>query len=119
MLKSVLFSSSVFAALSLTGVAAEAKVSTEAELRGYQQCLNAAARESNGLVPTRNYYIDKEDAQTEYFINATRWENGERAYVRINCTTTARGERLLSADIDSGMYRNEPVPSVRVELASQ
>lgn len=94
-----------------------AQTSSNAEFRGFQQCVDAIDRTSRGLVPARTYYIAKAGASAEYFINATRWENGEREAVRIACTTTNRGQRLLSADVEAGRYVNDAAPSVRVEVA--
>ncbi|MEM7080722.1 MAG: hypothetical protein AAF513_19045 [Pseudomonadota bacterium] len=111
------------AALTLTGAAfdAQARSSSPSEFRGYQTCLDAADKTSNGLVPSRSYYVDKnqEDrTNAVYYINGTRWEDGERAQVRISCETAARGYRLVSSDIESGSFTNQG-GRVTVEVAAQ
>lgn len=103
------------AALALTG-AVQAKTSSPAEFRGYTNCVEAAEASSNGLVPSRAYFINRAGASAEYFINATRWENGERAEVRIACETVARGARVVSANLEAGRFTNSTA-TVRVEVA--
>ena len=107
------------ASLTLMSFSTQARVSTDAEFRGYSECLSAAKRDSKGLVPGRAYLIERDGANAEYFINATRWENGERAYVRINCTTAARGQRLVSTVIEPGRFDNDRNPRVSVEIAQK
>ena len=106
------------AATALLGFSAvvEARSSSEAELRGYNNCVAAVEKESNGLVPTREYLIDRSGDTTMYYVNATRWENGERANVRAACETAARGHRLVSATIEDGRFTRDNT-RVTVEVA--
>ena len=97
---------------------AEARSSSEVEFRGYQTCLESAEKTSNGLVPSRNYYVERDGASAQYFISATRWADGEREYVRISCETAARGHRLVTATIQEGAFRNNE-GVVRVEVAQK
>jgi hypothetical protein len=89
------------------GAVIEARTSTDAELRGFNNCVKAAKQESNGLVTGREYLINKERGITEYFVNATRWEDGERNVVRVACETAQRGTKLLSANIEDGRFVQE------------
>jgi len=97
-------------------VAAEARTSSETEFRGYTTCVEYADDRSNGLVPEREYFINKNDKITQYFINATRWEEGERNAIRVACETAERGQKLVSASIENGRYTNG-TPRVTVEVA--
>ena len=94
----------------------EARPSSEAELRGYNNCVAAAKKESNGLVPTREYLIDKSGENTLYYVNATRWEDGERNTIRVACETKARGHSLVSATIEDGRFSDDK-GRVTVEVA--
>ena len=106
------------AALLATGTAS-ARTSSDVEFRGYNECLAAAKQESNGLVAGRTYLIERNGGDAEYFINATRWEEGVRNYVRINCQTTARGQRLVSANIAEGQFTTDPTGRVLIEVAGK
>ena len=96
----------------------EARTSSDAEFNGYNTCLKQADRESNGLVPSRNYLIDESGATTLYYINATRWEDGERNTVRVACETSGRGSKLLSSNIEQGRFDNKDT-RVTVEVAQR
>ena len=96
---------------------AEARSSSESELRGYTTCVGYAQERSNGLVPEREYLIDKSASTTQYFVNATRWEQGERNAIRVACETTRRGHDLVSATINDGRYTTK-TPTVTVEVAA-
>ncbi len=119
MSKAALLTTSIAAALTFTGINAEARVSSDSEFRGYKQCLESADEQSKGLVTGRSYLIDKQGAHAEYFINATRWEDGERARVRINCETAGNGNQLLSSSIELGSFTTDPKARVRVEIAQK
>ena len=104
-------------ALSFSAVA-QAKVSSDSEFRGYQNCLAAAQDVSNGLVASRQYLINKEGESNLYFLNATRWEDGERNAIRVACETNRRGNVLLSKTIQDGRY-DKSGARVTVEVAQQ
>ena len=114
-MRTPLTTATAFAALTLSA-AAGATTSSPSEMRGYESCLASAHAESTGLVADRFYYLDRSDRDNRYYVNATRWENGERIPVRIACTTTRSGRTLLTASIDEGRYTNRQ-PSVRIEVA--
>ena len=107
------------AATALIGTAsiAQARTSSDMEFRGYNTCLDAAENVSDGLVPSRQYFVNRDGADATYYINATRWEEGERAAVRISCETTTRGAQLVSKVIEDGRFTNDG-STVRVEVAS-
>ena len=109
----------ITAATALVGTAtiAQARTSSDVEFRGYNNCVEAAENASNGLVPARNYYVNRDGADATYYINATRWEDGARAPVRISCETTTRGAQLVSKVIEDGRFTNQS-STVRVEVAS-
>lgn len=110
-------------AVALTATAAttavQAKTSSPAEFRGYEKCVAAAEDESQGLRTKRSYLVNKQGENTNYFINGTRWESGDRAQVRISCETTDRGHTLLSALVEPGRWVQDKGARVRVELAAQ
>ena len=118
-MKKALILTSAATALLLTGLTTHACTSSDAEFRGYGQCVDAAKKESRGLVTSRSYYVEKEGTDAQYYINATRWEDGKRADVRIDCQTAVRGQRLVSADITQGHFTLDAQPSVRVEVAQK
>ena len=95
---------------------AQARTSSESELRGYTTCVSFAEERSEGLVPEREYLIHKSAKNTQYFVNATRWEQGERNAIRVACETTRRGYELVSATINDGRYTTR-TPRVTVEVA--
>ena len=104
-------------ALTTSAFAVEARTSSPADFRGYQACVAAAERNSSGLVTTRHYYLEKEAGSTFYYINATRWNEGERDSVRIACETTNRGHKLVSSVIEQGRFSQAPSESQNVEIA--
>lgn len=106
--------SMVAAAVAVSG-AAVAQASSPSQSRGYSKCLNAAAEQSQGLSSQRNYLFSRDGAKSQYYINATRWQNGERVAIRINCQTTANGQMLLSHDIAEGRFaRKQSQPGVTI-----
>lgn len=94
----------------------DARPSSEQEFRGYQNCLEAAEKESRGLVASRQYLLNKEQRSNFYFVNATRWEDGQRNAVRIACETNHQGSRLLSSTVQDGRYDTRG-PRVTVDVA--
>lgn len=99
------------------GAVIEARTSTDAELRGFNNCVDAAKQDSNGLVTSREYLLNKERGITEYFVNATRWEDGARNSVRVTCETAQRGTKLLSANIEDGRFVQDET-RVTIDVAS-
>ena len=96
------------AALSAISLAplAEARPSSHSELRGLENCMDAAADEGMETNPGRTYYIQKEDGENNYFINGFAWQNGDRVPLRIACTTSSNGRQLVSLDFAEGRYSN-------------
>jgi len=95
---------------------ADARRSTYSEARGLDNCVAEAKSTSDKLVTERYYFVDHTGSETQYYVNGTRWENGERARVRIACTTSRSGHKLMSAAVEPGRYTNA---SVRVEVAKK
>ena len=79
-----------------SAMSAEARPSTQAEIRGYDRCVTAADEQSNGLVTSRYYFVDRGPQVSKYYVNGTRWEQGDRNDVRIACETTSRSPGPVS-----------------------
>ena len=104
--------------LALASAGAIAKPSDSAELRGYDKCLDAAAEQSRGLATQRTYLLNTQGAQNQYYINASRWEDGNRVAVRIACETSANGRTLLSQSMTPGRFDTQR-GRVSVEVAKR
>lgn len=85
-------------------VSAMANTSTPSEFRGYQACLEANNSEFKGLVPERNYLIERTSEGRNYYINATAWENGKRVDVGFSCQTTSSGRLLATRSTGNTRY---------------
>ena len=116
-IKRTLIVSAAVTSIATAGLA-QARTSSEAEFRGYQNCLENASEESRGLVASREYLINKDGANTTYYVNATRWNDGERESVRIACETANRGVTLVNATTLEGRYTTDDA-RVTVEVAKQ
>lgn len=114
-MKTIVLITTATALLAFTALA-QARTSSDAEMRGYNNCVAAAKKESNGLITGTSYLIDKVPGSTLYYVNATRWEDGERNYVRIACETASRGHNLVSSVIEDGRFTNVDT-RVTVEIA--
>jgi|GEM_PF-1672980 len=117
MIKRPLVIAAAGAAIALAGTA-QAKHSTDAEFRGYQTCIKAEQKESRGLVSERDYLVAAQGSNTAYYVNATRWNDGDREAIRINCETTNRGTALVSKTTLPGRYDTQG-SRVTVEVAQQ
>ncbi len=85
--------------------AAQAHRSQPSEFRGYETCIDAAKSEfTRGFVSDRTYFIDRDGPVNAYFINASAWQDGDRASLRINCETSRSGRELLSYAAESGRF---------------
>ncbi len=85
---------------------AEARSSSHAELRGYQNCLEAASDEGVSLYPSRTYLIKQTSSENHYFINGYQWQNGERQPLRVACETSTSGRQLVNVEVANGRYRS-------------
>ncbi len=94
---------SASALLLLSGNAA-ATTSSEAELRGFNQCLSNVQGIDGKVVTPRTYLMKKTATDNHYFINLTTWVDGERTPVRVSCRTDHAGRTLLSQDLATGTY---------------
>jgi hypothetical protein len=97
---------------------AEARPSTLAEQRGYENCRAQFAAASSGLATNRHYFVDRSAQTPRFFINGARWENGERTLARMTCVTTPTGGRVLASEVESGRFQNRH-PKVTVEVAGR
>ena len=85
--------------------AAHARPSQPSEFRGYEACIDAAKAEfRSGFATSRTYFIDREGPANAYFINASAWQAGDRALLRISCETSRNGRELLAYTATSGRF---------------
>ena len=111
----------IFVALSamtiLVAGAAQAHRSQPSEFRGYETCIDAAKAEfTRGFVSDRTYFIDRDGPVNAYFINASAWQEGDRALLRINCETSRNGRDLLAYSAAPGRFV-PPRGSVSIQVA--
>jgi hypothetical protein len=97
---------------------ANAKPSTQAEIRGYQTCVNAAERKTKDMDTTHHYLLKRETDAKRYYINAYQWQNGERVAVRVACTTSLSGLSLADVSVDQGRYKKRDT-RVTIEVAGK
>lgn len=83
---------------------AGAQPSNPTEFRGYSTCVDAAEAQLSGLVTSREYFINRSAEKRQYFINATAWDAGDRARVRVACETSRNGRKLLELTVDEGRF---------------
>ncbi len=89
--------------------AAHARPSQPSEFRGYETCIDAAKAEfRSGFATSRTYFIDREGPANAYFINASAWQGGDRAPLRITCETSRNGRKLLAYSIAPGRFVSKP-----------
>ena len=103
-------------ALLISG-SALADYSTPSEIRGYNACLKQISKESDGLVTARQYLISRDGADANYYINATRWQDGKRDAVRFNCATTLGGKKVVSVLTEAGRFAQAPAQPAQLEVA--
>ncbi|HSG88568.1 MAG TPA: hypothetical protein VLA56_05105 [Pseudomonadales bacterium] len=90
--------------IATASLGAQAQVSTESEFRGYSTCIDAAKDEVKGLVTSRDYFIARNSDASQFFINGTAWNDGDRVAVRVACDTSRNGRKLLDLAIDDGRF---------------
>ena len=95
---------------------AEARTGTLADQRGFNTCHSEFHAQSNGLVTDRHHYIDKRGENPRYFINGTRWEDGDRAAVKMSCETHPNGSQILFSEISAGRYAGQQT-RITIEVA--
>lgn len=89
------------------GFAAQAQASSVVDNRGYTVCEDVLAEELRGTGPTfsRTYFVEREEAERTYYINAHVWANSERSPVRATCVTSANGREVLRLETErDGAY---------------
>ena len=82
----------------------QAAASSPAEHRGYEACLSATADSLQGLTTERSYLLSNSADQRTYYINATAWQDGQRAQVGITCATSKSGRDVLSHAVTDNRY---------------
>jgi len=95
---------------------AEARSGTLVEQRGYATCYAQFEANSNGLRTERHYLVDQRADNPRFFINGSRWENGDRSAVRMSCDTDSKGLKVLLSSIEPGHYVS-PNPKVTIDVA--
>ncbi len=89
----------------LLAVTAQARPSQPSEFRGFETCIEAAKAEfTRGFVSNRTYFIDRDGTDNVYFINASAWQAGDRAVLRITCETSRNGRELLTYTSAPGRF---------------
>ena len=92
------------AAAASISIAAQARVSTLTEFKGYNACVSASEDEFRGLVLSREYFLAQNSGTKTYYLNGTAWENGDRIPVRIACDTSGNGRELKSVTMNQGHF---------------
>jgi ribosome modulation factor len=98
----------------LAGNAWAGQPSSFAESRGYQACVDGAAREAKLIEVDSDYYIYEHSDARRYYLNGHAFQNGDSTEVKIACDTTHGGHRLLGVSVDSGQYAGRMVEPVEV-----
>ena len=88
----------------LSGAAQAAAPSSFTESKGYQNCVDAADRETQVIRIRSNYYIYEHDDSRRYYLNGQAFVGGQSQAVKIACDTTLSGNRVLSVSVDQGQY---------------
>ncbi len=110
----VLTAALVLGGLAATSVAHAATPSSAAESRGYQLCVDAADREVRVIKTNARYYIyDRADSR-QYFLNGYAFRDGDSEAVKIACSTTPSGNRVLEVSVDQGRYAGRIIEGVDV-----
>ena len=92
------------AATASIAIAAQARVSSPAEMTGYNTCVNASEGQFRGLVLSREYFLAQNTGAKSYYLNGTAWENGDRVHVRIACDTSNNGRDLKNVTTKQGRF---------------
>ena len=111
---SLLSIGSIAALAVLAGPTWAAERSSFAESRGYQTCVDAAARESQLIKVDADYFIYQHADARRFYLNGRAFRGGESAPVKIACDTSPSGHRLLGVSVDAGTYAGRLVEPVNV-----
>ena len=94
------------AAVAFAPAASAAQPSSASEMRGYNNCLQAAAEQGMEANPGRTYFLKETGERNHYFINGYAWQDGTRVPLRIACETSANGRALVNVEFAQGRYSN-------------
>lgn len=100
--------------LMMSGTALAADLSSFAESRGYQNCVDAAKREVQLVKVEADYFIYDSAESRRFYLNGHGFRNGDIGPVKIACDTTPSGNRLLGVSVDGGQYAALEVEPVNV-----
>lgn len=100
--------------LAAAGISHAAPPSSAAESRGYQQCVDAADREVRVIKMQANYFIYEREDSRQYYLNGYAFRDGDSQAVKIACSTTPSGNRVLDVSVDQGRYAGRIVDGIDV-----
>lgn len=89
------------------GIAAmPAAFAGEIDNRGHANCVKAMETEfsKDGLLVDRQIFIKKSEDQRVYFLNGYVWTAGDRARIRVACSTSSNGRQVQNFAADLGEY---------------
>ena len=91
--------------LALVSATALAAVgASPAETRGYENCRLKAGNQTRDLRVEKTYFINQQGHSRIYYLNGIAVESGAQTPVRIACTTSNSGNRMLTINVDTGRY---------------
>jgi hypothetical protein len=88
--------------------------SSYSESRGYQNCVDAAARDDRIIKVAADYFIYEHSDTRRYYLNGYAFRQGESVPVKIACDTTSSGHRTLDVTVATGSYAGRVVEPVNV-----
>lgn len=97
-----------------TGSAHAASPSSFAESRGYQNCVEAAGREVRLIRTDADYFIYDHADSRRYYLNGHALRSGAGEAIRIACSTTRSGSRVIDVQVDAGSYAGRLVDPVDI-----
>jgi hypothetical protein len=103
------------AALMLAAAGAQAvPPSSFTESRGYQACVEAAARTVQLVRMDSDYFIYDHDDSRRYYLNGYAFRDGDSERVKVACDTTRSGNRVLEVSVNEGSYAGRKDAPVNV-----
>ena len=92
--------------LALGITATPAAFASEIDNRGHSNCTKAMETEfsKDGLTVDRQIFIKKNEDQRIYFLNGYVWNAGDRARIRVACSTSSNGRKVQNFVSDRGEY---------------
>ena len=84
------------------------------ETRGYENCLSAAKDQTRNLAVEKTYFVNEQSKTRTFYLNGTAVEEGAWSPVRIACTTSNSGNRLLTINLQNGRYAGTLAPAAEL-----